>query len=226
MAESDGLENRCVARHRGFESHSLRQVRSGLPVRACGFGPETIPHTSLTSLPTRIVPAMAGSMRERQPGVWERRVRAGRTPVTGKQRQISRTLRGASRQASNALARLVTEAQDSRRTDGPLDRPLSGRARHSHGSNATGGRSTRCQGHQPSDHHGRDGRSRHDLDALRRRHYWMSPRRPVQGAVRIPRSPAECQQSGPISAVPSLENFENASESVGRAADRTPYTPW
>jgi hypothetical protein len=22
--ESDGLENRCVARHRGFESHSLR----------------------------------------------------------------------------------------------------------------------------------------------------------------------------------------------------------
>ena len=24
VAESDGLENRCVARHRGFESHSLR----------------------------------------------------------------------------------------------------------------------------------------------------------------------------------------------------------
>jgi len=24
--ESDGLENRCVARHRGFESHSLRHV--------------------------------------------------------------------------------------------------------------------------------------------------------------------------------------------------------
>ena len=34
MAESDGLENRCVARHRGFESHSLRQVRDGLR-----FGP-------------------------------------------------------------------------------------------------------------------------------------------------------------------------------------------
>jgi hypothetical protein len=27
VAESDGLENRCVARHRGFESHSLRQTR-------------------------------------------------------------------------------------------------------------------------------------------------------------------------------------------------------
>jgi hypothetical protein len=26
VAESDGLENRCVARHRGFESHSLRQI--------------------------------------------------------------------------------------------------------------------------------------------------------------------------------------------------------
>ncbi len=30
MAESGGLENRCVARHRGFKSHSLRPAR-----RAC-----------------------------------------------------------------------------------------------------------------------------------------------------------------------------------------------
>jgi len=51
-------------------------------------------------------------MRERQPGVWELRVRAGRDPLTGKHRQISRTFRGSGRQASKALARLVTEAQD------------------------------------------------------------------------------------------------------------------
>jgi len=55
---------------------------------------------------------MAGTMRERQPGVWELRVRAGRDPLTGKHRQISRTFRSSGRQASKALARLVTEAQD------------------------------------------------------------------------------------------------------------------
>ena len=55
---------------------------------------------------------MAGTMRERQPGVWELRVRAGRDPLRGKHRQISRTFRGSGRQASKALARLVTEAQD------------------------------------------------------------------------------------------------------------------
>lgn len=47
-------------------------------------------------------------MRERSPGVWELRVYAGRDPVTGKPRQISRTFRGAKRAANAALNDLVT----------------------------------------------------------------------------------------------------------------------
>jgi len=47
-------------------------------------------------------------MRERQPGVWELRVRLGRDPLTGKHRQVSRSFRGTERQASRELARLST----------------------------------------------------------------------------------------------------------------------
>lgn len=49
-------------------------------------------------------------MRQRQPGVWELRVRLGRDPLTGKHRQISRTYRGTERQASKELAKLMTNS--------------------------------------------------------------------------------------------------------------------
>ena len=39
----------------------------------------------------------APGMRERMPGVWEIVVQAGRDPITGKHRQISRTFRGSLR---------------------------------------------------------------------------------------------------------------------------------
>lgn len=53
-------------------------------------------------------------MRERQAGVWELRVRTGRDPLTGSYGQLSRTFRGSRREASAALARLVTEVRDGR----------------------------------------------------------------------------------------------------------------
>ena len=56
--------------------------------------------------------AMAGTMREGQSGVWEPRVRVGRDPPTGKHRQISRTFKGTERQASKALAKLMTNAPE------------------------------------------------------------------------------------------------------------------
>ncbi len=55
---------------------------------------------------------MAGTMRERQSGVWELRVRLGRDALTGKHRQISRTFRGTERQASKALAKLMTDSPE------------------------------------------------------------------------------------------------------------------
>lgn len=53
-------------------------------------------------------------MRERRPGVWELRVPAGRDPVTGRHRQVSRTFRGRKREAETALARLIGEVADGR----------------------------------------------------------------------------------------------------------------
>ena len=53
-------------------------------------------------------------MRERQPGVWELRVRSGRDPLTGEYLQISRTFRGGKRQAQGALAQLSAEVADGR----------------------------------------------------------------------------------------------------------------
>ncbi len=48
-------------------------------------------------------------MRERSPGVWELIVEAGRDPVTGKRRQISRVFRGTIRDAKIVRAGLLTE---------------------------------------------------------------------------------------------------------------------
>ncbi|MGH3733567.1 MAG: tyrosine-type recombinase/integrase [Acidimicrobiales bacterium] len=53
---------------------------------------------------------MRGGLRENSPGVWEVRVEAGRDPVTGKRRQISRTVRGTKREAQRVLNALVAGA--------------------------------------------------------------------------------------------------------------------
>ena len=52
---------------------------------------------------------MKGSMREKRPGYWELRVFAGVDPLTGQKQYRTRTFRGTKRQASSALAVLVTE---------------------------------------------------------------------------------------------------------------------
>jgi integrase len=52
---------------------------------------------------------VAGSLRQRSPGVWELRVFAGRDAVTGRQVSRSETFRGSKRDAERELARLVTE---------------------------------------------------------------------------------------------------------------------
>lgn len=58
-------------------------------------------------------------MRERSAGVWEVRAEAGRDPLTGKRRQISRTVRGSKRDAEKVLNALVAEADrgDAQGTD-------------------------------------------------------------------------------------------------------------
>ena len=58
----------------------------------------------------------APGMRERAPGVWELIVEAGRDPVTGRKRQISRTFRGGLREAKKARAALLTEVGKGRHT--------------------------------------------------------------------------------------------------------------
>jgi integrase len=55
-------------------------------------------------------------MRERTPGVWEIVVQAGRDPITGKHRQISRTFRGSLREAKKARAELIVEVGKGRHT--------------------------------------------------------------------------------------------------------------
>ena len=52
---------------------------------------------------------MRGGLRERSPGVWEVRAEAGRDPVSGKRRQISRTVRGTKREAQRKLNALLAE---------------------------------------------------------------------------------------------------------------------
>lgn len=53
-------------------------------------------------------------MRERAPGVWELIVEAGRDPVTGKRRQVSRTFNGNLRDAKKARAGLITDVSKGR----------------------------------------------------------------------------------------------------------------
>jgi integrase len=52
---------------------------------------------------------MKGSRRKLRPGVWELRVHAGRSPVTGKPKYVSRTFHGSAKMADEALSELVTE---------------------------------------------------------------------------------------------------------------------
>ena len=56
----------------------------------------------------------AQGMRERSPGLWELVVGAGRDPVTGKYRQVSRMFRGTLREAKVARAALVVEVSKGR----------------------------------------------------------------------------------------------------------------
>ena len=57
---------------------------------------------------------MRGGVRERTPGVWEVRFESGRDPATGRRRQVSRTVRGSEREALQALAVLVGDADAGR----------------------------------------------------------------------------------------------------------------
>ena len=52
---------------------------------------------------------MKGSMREKRPGYWELRAFAGADPLTGRKQYRTKTFRGTKRQASSALAALVTD---------------------------------------------------------------------------------------------------------------------
>ena len=58
----------------------------------------------------------APGMRERAPDVWELVVQAGRDPVSGKPRQVSRTFRGNLRDAKKARAELIVEVSRGRHT--------------------------------------------------------------------------------------------------------------
>ena len=53
---------------------------------------------------------MPGRLREKRPGVWEVSVEAGRDPVSGRRRQLSRTVKGTKRQAQTVLNKLVSDA--------------------------------------------------------------------------------------------------------------------
>lgn len=57
---------------------------------------------------------MAGSVREKRPGVWQVRVSVGRDPDTGKYRTIAREVHGGRRDAERAAAKLVTEIAEGR----------------------------------------------------------------------------------------------------------------
>jgi integrase len=54
---------------------------------------------------------MSGGLRERTPGVWEVRLEAGRDPVTGRRRQVSRSVHGTKREAQRVLNSLLVEAE-------------------------------------------------------------------------------------------------------------------
>ncbi|MHB8334282.1 MAG: site-specific integrase [Acidimicrobiales bacterium] len=54
---------------------------------------------------------MSGSLRQKSRGVWEIRFEVGRDPLSGKRRQISRSIHGSKREAQQALNALVVEAE-------------------------------------------------------------------------------------------------------------------
>jgi integrase len=56
---------------------------------------------------------MRGAKRKRREGVWELRVYVGRDPVTGKEKQVSKTFHGTSRDADHALRDLVERYEGS-----------------------------------------------------------------------------------------------------------------
>jgi integrase len=58
----------------------------------------------------------APGMRERAPGAWELIVEAGRDPVTGRRRQVSRMFYGSVREAKKARAELLVEVGKGRHT--------------------------------------------------------------------------------------------------------------
>ena len=53
--------------------------------------------------------AMPGSIRQRSPTTWQIRVSAGRDPVTGRYRYVSRTVEGGKRDAQRAAAALTQD---------------------------------------------------------------------------------------------------------------------
>ena len=57
---------------------------------------------------------MSGTLREKTPGNWEVRFEAGRDPVTGRRRQLSRSVLGNKRKAQETLNSLVAAAQSGR----------------------------------------------------------------------------------------------------------------
>ena len=59
---------------------------------------------------------MRGGLREKSAGVWEVRVESGRDPVSGKRRQVSRTVRGTKREAEKVLNALVVDADQGHHT--------------------------------------------------------------------------------------------------------------
>jgi hypothetical protein len=57
---------------------------------------------------------MSGTLREKYPGIWQVRFEAGRDPLTGVRRQLSRNVHGSKRTAQQALNALVAEAEAGR----------------------------------------------------------------------------------------------------------------
>jgi integrase len=57
---------------------------------------------------------MRGGLREKAPGIWEVRFEGGRDPLTGRRRQISRSVQGTKREAQQVLNALVADADAGR----------------------------------------------------------------------------------------------------------------
>jgi integrase len=56
--------------------------------------------------------SVKGGLREKAAGVWEVRVEAGRDPVTGRRRQVSRSVHGTKREAQRVLNALLADAEN------------------------------------------------------------------------------------------------------------------